>query len=49
MRTSEPRSRRRARERLFGQRYPASTLLGVQALGRREYLVEVEVVAVIDA
>jgi len=42
-------SLRRAREPLFGERYPASTLLGVQALGRREYLVEVEVVAVIDA
>jgi enamine deaminase RidA (YjgF/YER057c/UK114 family) len=32
----------------FGDRPPASTLVGVQALGRPEFLVEVEAVAVLD-
>ncbi len=36
-----------ARESMFAGRYPASTIVGVQALGRREYMIEVEAVAVI--
>ena len=32
----------------FGERPPASTLVGVQALGRPEFLVEVEAVAILD-
>lgn len=41
-------SLQRARQVMFGDRYPASTLVGVQSLGRREYCVEVEAIAVID-
>ena len=41
-------SLRAAREQFFGGRYPASTLVGVHALGRREYFIEVDAIAVID-
>jgi enamine deaminase RidA (YjgF/YER057c/UK114 family) len=38
-----------ARTALFGSvAPPASTLVGIQALARPEYLVEVEAIAVID-
>ncbi len=36
------------RAALFGDHRPASTLVGVQALARPEYLIEVEAIAVID-
>lgn len=36
------------RVELWGSKFPASTLVGVQALGRAEYLIEVEAIAVID-
>ena len=39
---------RAPRVELWGSRFPASTLVGVQALGRTEYLIEVEAIAVID-
>jgi enamine deaminase RidA (YjgF/YER057c/UK114 family) len=34
---------------LFGEHKPADTLVGVEALSRPEYLIEVEAIAVIDA
>ena len=34
---------------LFGDHKPADTLVGVEALSRPEYLIEVEALAVIDA
>ena len=34
---------------LFGDHKPADTLVGVQALARPEYLIEVEAIALIDA
>jgi enamine deaminase RidA (YjgF/YER057c/UK114 family) len=37
-----------ARIGLFGDTLPASTLVGVRALARPEYLIEVEAVAVLD-
>jgi enamine deaminase RidA (YjgF/YER057c/UK114 family) len=37
-----------ARQGLFGDKLPASTLVGVQALARPEFLIEVEAVAVLD-
>jgi enamine deaminase RidA (YjgF/YER057c/UK114 family) len=37
-----------ARRAVFGHHAPASTLVGVQALARPEYLIEVEAVAVTD-
>ena len=37
---------RAAREAVFGDHLPASTLVGVQALARPELLIEVEAVAV---
>src|SRR5215470_5046428 len=36
------------RAALFGDHRPASTLVGVEALARPEYLIEVEAIAVID-
>jgi enamine deaminase RidA (YjgF/YER057c/UK114 family) len=33
---------------LFGDHKPAETLVGVEALSRPEYLIEVEAIAVID-
>lgn len=33
---------------MFGERPPANTLLGVQALARPEYLLEIDAVAVLD-
>jgi enamine deaminase RidA (YjgF/YER057c/UK114 family) len=36
-----------ARREVFGDHSPASTLVGVQALAQREYLVEVEATAVV--
>src|SRR5262245_24337943 len=41
------KSLRAAREETYGGRYPASTLVGVQSLGRKEYFIEVEAVAVV--
>ncbi|MBI3783307.1 MAG: RidA family protein [Deltaproteobacteria bacterium] len=41
-------SLRLAREQTFGGRYPTSTLVGVQSLGRKEYCIEVDAVAVVD-
>jgi enamine deaminase RidA (YjgF/YER057c/UK114 family) len=35
-------------EAMFGERPPANTLLGVQALARPEYLLEIDAVAVLD-
>lgn len=35
-------------EAMFGDRPPANTLLGVQALARPEYLLEIDAVAVLD-
>jgi enamine deaminase RidA (YjgF/YER057c/UK114 family) len=37
-----------ARMAAFGETLPASTLVGVQALARPEFLIEVEAVAVLD-
>ncbi|MDP9341501.1 MAG: Rid family hydrolase [Actinomycetota bacterium] len=37
-----------ARRAVFGDHMPASTLVGVQALARPEFLIEVEAVAVVD-
>jgi enamine deaminase RidA (YjgF/YER057c/UK114 family) len=37
-----------ARRAAFGDDAPASTLVGVQALARPEYLIEVEAIAVLD-
>lgn len=37
-----------ARVELFGDHLPADTLVGVEALARPEYLIEVEAIAVID-
>jgi enamine deaminase RidA (YjgF/YER057c/UK114 family) len=37
-----------ARVALFGDHEPADTLVGVEALSRPEYLIEVEAVAVVD-
>ena len=37
-----------ARVTLFGDHKPADTLVGVEALSRPEYLIEVEAIAVID-
>jgi enamine deaminase RidA (YjgF/YER057c/UK114 family) len=34
---------------LFGDHKPADTVVGVQALARPEYLIEVEAIAVVDA
>lgn len=39
----------KARAELFGAHKPADTLVGVQALARPGFLVEVEAIAVIDA
>jgi len=36
------------RTALFGDHRPASTLVGVEALARPEYLIEVEAIAVVD-
>ena len=38
-----------ARAALFGDHKPADTLVGVEALARPEYLIEVDAIAVIDA
>jgi len=38
-----------ARSKLWGREFPASTLLGVQALASPEVLLEVEATAVLDA
>jgi enamine deaminase RidA (YjgF/YER057c/UK114 family) len=38
-----------ARAELFGEHKPADTLVGVQALSRPEFLIEVDAIAVIDA
>jgi enamine deaminase RidA (YjgF/YER057c/UK114 family) len=38
-----------ARVALFGDHKPADTLVGVEALSRPEYLIEVEAIAVIDS
>ena len=37
-----------ARARLFGDHKPADTLVGVAALARPEYLIEVDAIAVIE-
>jgi enamine deaminase RidA (YjgF/YER057c/UK114 family) len=37
-----------ARAALFGDHKPADTLVGVEALSRHEFLIEVEAVAVVD-
>ncbi len=37
-----------ARVTLFGDHKPADTLVGVEALARPEYLIEVDAIAVID-
>lgn len=37
-----------ARREVFGDHAPASTLIGVQALARPEFLIEIEVTAVLD-
>jgi enamine deaminase RidA (YjgF/YER057c/UK114 family) len=37
-----------ARRTIFGDHTPASTFIGVQALARPEYLIEVEAIAVLD-
>jgi enamine deaminase RidA (YjgF/YER057c/UK114 family) len=34
---------------LFGDHKPADTLVGMEALARPEYLIEVDAIAVIDA
>lgn len=36
------------RREAFGDHLPASTLVGVQALARRDYMIEVEAIAVLD-
>jgi 2-iminobutanoate/2-iminopropanoate deaminase len=41
-------SLRQVRERFYQSKYPASTMVGVQALGRKEYRIEVEAVAVVS-
>ena len=38
----------KGRVALFGDHKPADTLVGVEALSRPEYLIEVEAIAVID-
>jgi enamine deaminase RidA (YjgF/YER057c/UK114 family) len=38
-----------ARAALFGDHKPADTLVGVETLSRREYLIEVDAIAVLDA
>jgi enamine deaminase RidA (YjgF/YER057c/UK114 family) len=38
-----------ARVALFGDHKPADTLVGMEALARPEYLIEVDAIAVIDA
>lgn len=40
---------RRVRSEFVGEPYPASTLVVVEALSHPEYVVEIEVVAVLDA
>jgi enamine deaminase RidA (YjgF/YER057c/UK114 family) len=37
-----------AREGYIGENLPATTLIGVQALARPEYLLEIEAIAVVD-
>jgi enamine deaminase RidA (YjgF/YER057c/UK114 family) len=37
-----------ARAKLWGREYPASTLIGVQALGGPEALIEIEAIAALD-
>jgi len=37
-----------ARVELFGDHKPADTVVGVETLSRREYLIEVDAIAVID-
>jgi enamine deaminase RidA (YjgF/YER057c/UK114 family) len=37
-----------ARRPAFGDHHPASTYVGVQALARPQYLIEVEAIAVLD-
>jgi len=37
-----------SRVALFGDHKPADTLVGVEALSRPEYLIEVEAIAVLD-
>ncbi len=37
-----------ARREAFGEHAPASTLIGVQALARPDFLIEVEAIAVLD-
>ena len=37
-----------ARLRLFGDHKPVDTIVGVEALARPEYLIEVDAIAVID-
>jgi enamine deaminase RidA (YjgF/YER057c/UK114 family) len=37
-----------ARSEVFGTHAPAGTLVGVEALGSRDYLAEVDAIAVLD-
>ena len=40
---------RKVRKQFLGnENYPASTLVGIQSLGRKEWLIEIEAVAVIE-
>ncbi|MQP51912.1 MULTISPECIES: RidA family protein [unclassified Flavobacterium] len=40
---------RKVRKEFLGnENYPASTLVGIQSLGRKEWLIEIEVIAVIE-
>ena len=40
---------RKVRKQFLGnENYPASTLVGVESLGRKEWLIEIEAIAVID-
>ena len=43
-----PIFRKVRKEFLGNENYPASTLVGIQSLGRKEWLIEIEVIAVIE-
>lgn len=41
---------RKVRKEFLGhENYPASTLVGIQALGKKEWLIEIEAIAVVEA
>jgi enamine deaminase RidA (YjgF/YER057c/UK114 family) len=40
---------RKVRKHFLGnENYPASTLVGIQSLGRKEWLIEIEAIAVVQ-